>query len=499
MSDFDTSGRTRIGRNILTSWLSHAVFIVFGFVLPRVIDEQLGQVLLGIWDFGWSVVSYLGLAMMGIGSSVNRYVARYQASNEVLKLSRTISSVAALQLLIAFVVAAATVVLAVFLPDWMAGTLSEHRDVARYIILFLGLALAVQMAFDVYRGILTGCHEWGRYNALNAGGYTVSATGMLAVLVLGGGLPGMAVTYFVITVAVEVWRRKLALDACPGISFRWAYVNADDMRKVFRFGIKTILLYLPRIIVQQTVMILVIAKLGPAMLAVLARPIALVGHVGVLANKFGFVLTPTAGSLQGGGRQDELRGFSISYMRAGWLLAILPLMFLFVLGDRLIALWMGNDYANWPVIAILSAGAVLPISQSATLNILAGMNEHGKVAKWNLYASVVVVVAGIAAVSFTELTLLAAAGLIVLPSVFGLGLMTIFVGCRVLKISLREYCVDVVRDPLIIGCACGVVLWLVRQYGPASVLLSLLIGGLSHAMIAAALLHRDLRRVYATL
>jgi hypothetical protein len=83
--------------------------------------------------------------------------------------------------------------------------------------------------------------------------------------------------------------------------------------------------------------------------------------------------------------------------------------------------------------------------------------------------------------------------------VFGVGLMTIFVGCRVLKISLREYCVDVVRDPLIIGCACGLALWLVRQYGPGAAVPSLLMGGISHATIAAALLHKDLRNAYAAL
>lgn len=498
MSDLDTSGRNKIGRNVLTSWLSHVVFIAFGFILPRVIDEKLGQASLGIWDFGWSIVTYLSLAMMGISSSVNRYVARYRASNEALKLSRTISSVAALQLLIAFGVTVSAVFLAMFLPDWMADKLGNQRDVTSHVILFLGLALAVQMAFDIYRGILTGCHEWSAYNALNAGGYAVSATAMLVVLALGGGLPGMAVTYFLVTVVTELWRRKLAREVCPEISLQREYVNAGDMKKVFRFGIKTVLLYLPRMIVQQVVMVLVVVKLGPAMLAVLARPLALAGHVTVLANKFGFVLTPTAGSLQGDGRSGELRSFSISHMRTGWILALLPLTFLFVLGDRLVALWMGHDYANWPVIAILSAGAVLPVAQSATLNILVGMNEHGKVAKWNLYASAGVILAGIAAVSLAEWTLVAAACLIALPSFFG-GLITMLVGCRVLGISLREYCVDVIRDPLMIGCACALALWLVREYGPGSALLSLLAGGAAHALVAAALLRNDLRNAYATL
>jgi O-antigen/teichoic acid export membrane protein len=499
MSGSDITGQARIGRNVLTSWISHGVFIAFGFVMPRVVDEKLGQELLGVWDFGWAVVSYLGLAMVGIGSSVNRYVARYRASGNDLELSETMSSVLAVQLVIASVVAVATLLLAIFLPDLLSDKLGRHADVAGRMLLFLGWSLAVQMAFDVYRGILTGCHEWSAYNALNAGGYAASATAMLSLLLLGGGLAGMAITYFIFTCGIEILRRRLAIKACPNVSFRLGYVNGGDVRKVFRFGLKRVLIALPRIIAQQTIMVFVVVKLGPAMLAVLARPIALVGHVGTMVNKFGFVLTPTAGSLQGSSRHGELRSFSIQAMRASWILSIMPLTFLLVLGDRVVELWMGDGYANPALIAILAAGSILPVAQSATLNIMTGLNQHGKIAKANLYVSVLLVLIGLGIVNATGWTLTAAAWLMVLPSNFGLGLVAAAVSCRVLHISSMEYFGSVMRDPLVLGIACGAALWLVRGYGPAGPAMSLLAGAACQAAIAAFLLRKDLRAVYAHL
>ena len=495
----DITGQDRISRNVLTSWLSHTVFIVFGFVMPRMIDETLGQDQLGIWDFGWSIVSYLSMAMMGIGSSINRYVARYRASGQNLELSETISSVHVLQLAIALAVAFATVVLSIFLPGMLGDELGRYDDVARTMLLFLGLSLAVQMAFDVYRGLLTGCHEWSTHNALNAGGYAVSAAAMLAVLLLDGGLPGMAVTYFVCTCIIEILRRKFALKACPEATFRLQYVNGGDMRKVFRFGMKSILIHLPRIVVQQTVMLFVVAKLGPAMLAVLARPIALLGAVGTMINKFGHVLTPTAGSLQGARRQEELRSFALQSMRASWILSVLPLTFLLLLGDRVVELWMGDGYADRTLIAILAGGSMLPAAQSAALSIMAGLNQHGKIAKANLYASGILVVTGLWLVSANEWTLTAAAWLLVLPSNFGLGLVVITVSCRVLRISPTEYFASVLRDPVVLGAACGLALWVVRQYGPAAPAASLLIGCAVQAAIATFLLRSDLKSVYARL
>ena len=87
-----------MARNVLSSWGGHVVFVLAGFVMPRLIDVRIGQVSLGLWDFSWSMVSYFGLAQVGVGSSVNRYVAKYRAANDVESLNRTVSSVNVIQM-----------------------------------------------------------------------------------------------------------------------------------------------------------------------------------------------------------------------------------------------------------------------------------------------------------------------------------------------------------------------------------------------------------------
>ena len=68
MSKEDLTGRSRLIRNVGASYVSHFVFMAFGFIMPRLIDGYAGQTALGVWDFGWAFVSYLGLAMLGIPS-----------------------------------------------------------------------------------------------------------------------------------------------------------------------------------------------------------------------------------------------------------------------------------------------------------------------------------------------------------------------------------------------------------------------------------------------
>jgi len=492
-SDTDKSGREQLGKNVVTSWASYFVFIVLGFVMPRAIDETIGQTALGVWDFGWVIVHYLSVAMIGIGSSVNRHVSRYRASGDTKALSSTISSVAAIQIAIGAAVFIVVVLLAEVFPSWMSEKLGDQAETAAVVIFYLGASLSVQMVFDVFRGILTGCHRWTAHNALNAGGYSVSAIGMLLILLTGGGLEGMAIVYFVVTVLTELSRVYFARKICPEIEFRRELVNKADIAKMVRFGAKTILIYLPTVVFQQTVLVLLVANLGVATLAVLARPLALVSHIRSLVNKFAYVLTPTAGALQGGGQEAELKEFALMMMRAGWIFAVLPIAFLAVLGDRVIELWMGPGYADLEVIVILAAGSVFAISQSSLISIMVGMDEHGRITKYNLIVSGIAMVAGLMVIGQLSWSLAAAAWLIVIASNLGFGLVALIVGCHVLQVSASEYIKSVIRDPLILAIASVSTLVLIRIYGPQGVVASILAGMLAHSIVSGLLLRKDIR------
>ena len=89
----DVTGQSRFGRNVAFAWGGYLVNIAAGFIMPRLISDRLGQSTLGIWDFCWSIVGYFGLVQLGIGSSVNRYVAKYRAQNDAQGLSKSVSTI----------------------------------------------------------------------------------------------------------------------------------------------------------------------------------------------------------------------------------------------------------------------------------------------------------------------------------------------------------------------------------------------------------------------
>ncbi|MCH8967782.1 MAG: hypothetical protein IIA66_01540, partial [Planctomycetes bacterium] len=76
----------------MANWLGYLVFAASGFVLPRLISDNLGRDLLGIWDLAWLIVSYAGLLTLGVGGAASRYIARHRAREDWLALSAMASS-----------------------------------------------------------------------------------------------------------------------------------------------------------------------------------------------------------------------------------------------------------------------------------------------------------------------------------------------------------------------------------------------------------------------
>jgi O-antigen/teichoic acid export membrane protein len=435
----DVTGERRIAWNVITSWAGHAVFLVGGFILPRVIDRHIGQASLGVWDFSWSLISYFGVAGLGIGSSVNRHVAIYRAQNDVAALRRTVSSVTMVQVATALMVCLCTLIALYFIPSLMKNRAGVSVDEVRWVVGLLGICLAVQMGFDAQRGVMTGCHRWDLHNALNSASYAVSLIGIFMALHFNGGLRAVAAVYTAIAVVTEFVRVGIVRRICPELRIRLRYAELQETKKMFVFGGKVVVSGMPGLLLIQASSLMIAAYLGPAALAVYSRPMALIRNSQTLVNKFAFVLTPTAGSLRSVGKEEELRQFFVAATRCGVCFALPLILLLSIDGGHLLRIWMGPRYEYGGLIAVLAIGYLLPITQQAVSTILIGLNLHGKPALFSIPVAVVGLTVGIVAVRMFGCTLTGAALMVVVPLSIGNGLIPMVYACHKLHVSLRYF------------------------------------------------------------
>jgi len=452
----DLTGRERMVWNVLTSWAAHFVYVVAGFVMPRLIDGYLGQDALGVWDFAWALVVYFALIQGGIVSSVNRYVAMHRAAGDAAGVNRAVSSVTCILVVMGAIVLVLTVAAAVAVPRLFSDRLGAHAGDAGWVILWLGLALVAEVVFSGFGGVLTGCHRWDLHNAIYAGTYAITVAGMIAVLLSGGGLPQLALVTFGGELGGRLTRCFVAYRVCPGLRLRLGYVRWSVAWSMLTFGGKSFVPQVGDLLQNQTISILILAYLGPAALALYSRPRALVRHVQALVTKFSRVLTPTASSLQAMGQLEELRELLVKGTRYGAYIALPMVLGLTVLGGPLLELWMGPRYTQgaW-VLAVLAVGHLAMLGQRPVLSVLKGMNAHGLPGVANLLAAIASIALGILALGPLRLGLVAAALAVTVPLTIANGLYVPVYACRRLDLPLVRYVFESLRGPILCGIPFG--------------------------------------------
>ena len=457
----DLTGRKSMVSNVLGSWGAQTVFIVAGFILPRMIDRHLGQDVLGVWDFGWSVVSYFDLVSMGLVGSVNRFVAKNRAADDVAGVNRCVSSAFCLLAIVGLVVVGLAVAAARVVPALATSKVGNHVADIKWVILFLGWASAAQTVSYTFAGVLTGCHRWKVHNAITAGGYAVAVVGMIAALVFGGTIKTLALIYFIGEVLRALLRIIFAYRICPRLSVRLSLADWPTARSMMNFGGKTAVPQVAELLLNQTVSVLVVSYLGAAALAIYSRPRSLVLQMRTLVFKMAAVLTPSVSSIQALGNHAEIGELVIKATRYAVFLT-LPLTFGFVIfGGPLMRLWMGPRYENDALIAILALGYAGFIIQSPAISILAGLNLHGRPGLANLGASLITAGAVALVVGPLKLGLAWVAVAATLPLAVTFAVYIPWHTCQQINIPLLHYVKEVVVKPL--KMLAPFVLWLVAM------------------------------------
>jgi O-antigen/teichoic acid export membrane protein len=383
----DLTGRDRLVSSVLSSWAAQSVLIVAGFIMPRMIDRRLGQELLGVWDFAWSLVGYFGLVQMGVVSAVNRYVAKYRAIGDATGVNRIASSGGCVLGCAGLVVFGLTVAVSLLLPRFFGVRLGENVGEAQWVVLFLGISLSIQVVFAVFNGVLTGCHQWGLHNINISGWYTVTVVAMIFALLLGGGLRVLAAIILARELLTDLTQFILAYRVCSGLRLQASLIQWPTIKELFWFGGKSVVPSVSNLLLNQTTSILIMAYLGPATLALYSRPRSIMNHVEVLVRKMAMTLTPTITSLESTGNLSEIRDLVIKATRYSFYLSMPIVLMLVIFGGPIMRLWMGSRYANGVIPAILAAGYLAVLVQVPAWNVLVGLNAHGRAGASRFIAS----------------------------------------------------------------------------------------------------------------
>lgn len=458
-----TDGRERFGRNVAFAWGGYMVNVIAGFVIPRLISDQLGQVTLGIWDFAWSFVSYFGLVQLGMGGSISRYVAQYRAKNDVTGLNRSVSTIAVFQRSVGWLSLAIAGGCALWVMPLFSARFGADLHDASWAVFFLGAEVALTTSLAVYGAVIVGCHRWDITNSVNAIAYAVSAGAMILVVITGGGLPFLALVHCLCMVGGEIARWHLSSWVCPELEIRRAYASWDTFREQARYSVKSMLPSIADLFSNQALSLLITAFLGPASLAIFSRARSLMTTLRTLAMKFGMIVVPSASAMQARNDRAALQETLVSKAAIiSWL--VLPAITgLAIVGDQVIQLWMGPEYVKSGLLPLLAVGTYATLVQEPVWSLLSGMNCHGRIALVNLCAGIVSAALLLMGLWLFHWGLLGAAVCFSLPRLAVDGIVTPWYACKILGIAKGEFIWRAHLQPLLCVSPLGVGMWIASR------------------------------------
>ena len=472
-----TGTATSLSRNVAANFAGMLVLAISGFVLPRLVCDQIGDQMLGIWDFSWSLVVYTGLLSFGVTSAVSRYVARFRQVEDWLGLSRTVSACMVVLGCSCLVGIGALGVFVVLTPLLLGPTTGEE-DVylAQWLVGILGFNAAIMLPLNVFSGILTGCQRFDLKNLTRCGCHLTGFAVMVGLLSTGHGLIALACVSLSAEVCTGLLDYLIVRRLCPQLRVSLKLVQRTDLREVLRFGGKTLLQAISRNAVYQTSGLIVAYSLGPVVLAVYARQRALVMFATKLMNQYGNVFTPATSGLQAAGDIAGLPRLATIATRYSLYIALPVVLVLTLAGGPIVRLWMGSDYEAPLVLAIFAIGHLPSMASRAAYRILVGLDQHGRAGLSELVWALMSVALGLLLVVVFQMGIRGAAVAVAIPLSIGAGLMPQIHLCRALRLSTVTYAAQVLPGPLAATLPMAVMLLLARFLCGGQTGLELIVG-----------------------
>lgn len=465
------------------AWGSQFIQIASGFIVPRLIEDRLGRELLGVWDLTWSLTSYFMLLEAGIGSAVNRHIALHLADGDMTSVNRVVSSVAAVQRVIGTLIVGLCVALSFFVGTFAKGLPASKILQAQWLVIILGSSIGISLYGAVYTGVLAGCQKWKLHHGIFAFTNTLSIIGMVAALSFGKGLITIALVHWSTEILGRSIRTVAAHKVCRGLSNRLRNANLATVRQMVSYGGKVYLTQMSQIAMNQTVNVMISAVLGPATLPIFVRPRNLVRQASFFSQKYAFMLVPRAATLSANAMKGDQSALAIESTRNGLFIALPLTALLAFSGNNLLSLWMGPDFADSLLIAILAVGFLSEIAYWPLNSILAGLNHHGRPAVASMIGALVSVtsVGALLFAGYKNLSLIALA--VTVPWSIIHGIYIPLCACALLNVSMSRFILDSWKRPLLcvlpfVGC-----LLAANALFPDAALKALLAGGLAGGVV----------------
>ena len=386
-----TSQLETVARNVSTRYVAIAVEMVIGLAMLPFNLGHLGPTEYGLWVLLGSLTVHFSTLELGYGSGLVKFAARYRALRDARALNEIASTLfwifAALG-----VVAYLAVAGIAFNLDRIFALTPEQAHTGKWVLLIIGVHVALNFPFGVYGGIISGFQRYDVNSTMAVVISVITAATNVAVLLSGYGLLTLVAATTTVRVLGYFAYRRNAFKVFPELRMRPSLFRWQRLREVTGFSVYASIIDWANKLNYQLDQVVIGMFLGSAAVAVWAPAERIISGVQRLTNQLNGVLFPTIVDSDTSRHQHRLQ----QILRHGTQLSlamVVPIAAaLIALADPLIRAWLGKQASAVagaiPVLQILAVAVAIRVGNATGNTLLKGTGEHRLVAWVNLATGV---------------------------------------------------------------------------------------------------------------
>ncbi|OQY29453.1 MAG: hypothetical protein B6244_03505 [Candidatus Cloacimonetes bacterium 4572_55] len=431
----NSSRSSIILKNTLTNYLQFAIKLLITFITLPIIIRYLGVERYGLWGLTMSMVGFLTTLDLGFGTSITKYVAETKGEGDTERRNRIVSSIFSVYLAISVAVILIVAIAAQFYGDIF--DLPDHLLYeAKWALILIGIRVALNFPFSVYRGILFGQQRIALLNSIEITVNIVEAVVVITTLYYGYGIIGYATIYLISYLIKASLRLFFAYRETKNLHVTPRLFQREKLWEVTSFSLYAFMTVSAAAVAIQ--MDFIIIKLFDSLAAVAIYSVAIrvSRHVIRMARKFLNVLVPLIAELKGAGDRESIRRVMLEGTKLSLLIVTPTTIALLYFCSDLITYWVGEEFAESAQILTVFLITVFPtVIRTNAGNILNMSGHHRFAARATIVGAIINVTLSVILIHFFGLIGVAFGTFVAISLV---QLAVVDKVCRIYQISISD-------------------------------------------------------------
>lgn len=350
---------------------ANAVVLIF---LTKFLLHRLGSDQFGLLRYVLAVEASLLFLDLGLGGTLNRFVARLLATNDSLRVNAVVTLSGLLFLGLGVVAGLVMVVAGSFLPHLVTDGTAELYAGGATLMAYIGATLMLRFWGYAARGLLFGHQRHDVVNVIQCVAVLLRA-GLIVTLLLATEVPKLAAVglAFVCAAALETSGLWIAAKRIfPPMRPSAGAITRDLVKDFFGFSVYVLLMAITTMLIVNSPTLIAGKLYGTEAVAFISLPLLVLNQIQNFAGGFAFALIPVAGKF---GVLKDRAALQTIILRGTKYCALFafPVGVIATVFGRPLFDWFEDGFGwTWGLLAIMVVPILMRTTQRVSYSVLMG-------------------------------------------------------------------------------------------------------------------------------